>query len=166
MSRRSLWARIAAGTAVALGSVVLVPVPAPTGVRAPTIVAIALGTALGVLLFVSLAATRPRLPGRAHLTVTQLLFVVGWACVEEALWRRLLLGGVALAAGALAGLAVATALFALAHRQGRRSHILTGAAFGSAYIATGRLGAAIASHVAYNLLVAGSRSPPTTATAP
>ncbi len=166
MSRRSLWARIAAGAAAALGSVVLVPVPAPMGVRSPTIVAVALGTALGVLLFVSLAGTRPRLPLRAHLTVTQLLFVIGWAWVEEALWRRLLLGGVALAAGALAGLAVATALFALAHRQGRRSQVLTGAAFGSAYIATGRLGAAIASHVVYNLLVAGSRSPPSTVAAP
>ncbi len=166
MSRRSLWGRIAAGTVVAVASVLLVPVPAPTGVRLHAVAAVALGAGLGVLLFVALAVSRPRSPGRAHLTTGQLLFLVGWAAVEEALWRRLLLGGVALAAGALTGLAVATALFALAHRQGRRTQIVTGGAFGTAYVATGRLGAAIATHVVYNLLVAGSRSPPPCAAAP
>ena len=52
---------------------------------------------------------------------------------------------------------VSTVLFAGAHlgRLGRASaaHLLTGAAFGSAYVATGRLHAAIAAHGTYNVLV-------------
>lgn len=166
MSGRSLWARVVPGTACALATVLLVPVPAPLGVRAGAVVAVGAGIGFGALLFVVLAGSRPRFPGRAQLTFGQLIFVVGWAWVEEALWRRLLLGGVALAAGALAGLAVATALFALAHRHGRRTQMVTGAGFGSAYIATGRLGAAVASHIVYNLLVAGSRGPRTSGAVP
>lgn len=157
MSSWSFWTKILAGATCAAATVLLVPVPAPLGVRLGTFAAVAAGTGAGVLLFVVLAGSRPRLPGRSSLTPVQLLFVLGWAWVEEALWRRLLLGGVALAAGALAGLVVATVLFALAHRHGRRAQIVTGAGFGSAYVATGRLGAAVASHVVYNLLVAGSR---------
>lgn len=159
MSGRSLWARIAAGAAGAVATVLFVPVPAPLGVRTGALAGVAAGIGAGALLFLLLSGSRPRMPWRAGLTPAQIVFVVGWAWVEEALWRRLLLGGVALAAGALAGLAVATVLFALAHRHGRRTQIVTGAGFGAAYLATGRLGAAVASHVVYNLLVAGSRTP-------
>jgi membrane protease YdiL (CAAX protease family) len=100
---------------------------------------------------------RPRLPRRGQLTSGQLAFLLGWAWVEEVIWRRLLLATVAVVAGVAAGLVATTALFALAHAQGRASHLLTGAAFGGAFVATGRLGAAVASHAVYNLLVAGSR---------
>lgn len=157
MSGRSLWARIVGTTLCAVATFLLVPVPAPLGVRTGTAVALAAGFGAGVVLFVLLSGSMPRLPGRADLTAAQLVFLLGWAWVEEALWRRLLLGGVALAAGALAGLAVATALFAVAHRHGKRTQVVTGAGFGSAYVATGRLGAAVATHVVYNLLVAVSR---------
>lgn len=157
MSSRSLWTRVVAGAAGAAATVLLVPVPAPLGVRTGAFVAVAAGAGAGALLYIVLTCSLPRLPGRSSLTPTQLVFVLAWAWVEEALWRRLLLGGVALAAGTLAGLVVATLLFALAHGHGRRAQVVTGAGFGSAYIATGRLGAAVASHVVYNLLVAGSR---------
>lgn len=159
MSGRSLWTRIVAGTACAAVTVILVPVPAPLGVRTGTLAALVAGLAAGAVVFVVVAGSRPRLPGRSTLTPAQLLFILGWAWVEEALWRRLLLGGVAVALGAFAGLVVATALFAVAHRHGRRAQLVAGAGFGAAYIATGRLGAAVASHVVYNLLVAGSREP-------
>lgn len=158
MSRRSLWGRIAAGTSVAVVTVLVIPVPAPTSARFDAIWAVACGTGLGMLLFLSLARAWPRAPARTHLTVAQLCFLLGWACVEEVLWRRLLLGGVAVFAGATAGLITATALFALAHAHGRPTQFLTGAVFGGAYIGTGRLSAAVASHAVYNLLVAGSRA--------
>ena len=158
MSGRSLWARIAVGTTAALVTVLAVPVPAPTPARIEATSGVAGGAVLGVLLFVSLARARPRTPRSAHLTVAQLCFLLGWAWVEEVLWRRLLLGGVAMVAGAVVGLITATALFALAHPKGRPTQILTGTTFGAAYIGTGRLSAAVASHAVYNLLVAGSRA--------
>lgn len=158
MSGRSLWIRIAIGTTVALVTVIAVPVPAPALARAERSAGIIIGAGLGVLLYVTLARVRPRPPRSAQLTLGQLCFLIGWAWVEEVLWRRLLLGGVALAAGPVAGLIVATALFALAHPQGRPAQVLTGAIFGAAYIGTGRLSAAFASHAVYNLLVAGARA--------
>lgn len=157
MTGRSLWTRVAGGAVVALLSVLLVPVPPPTAAQIHPMVGVAVGAVLGVMLFVFLAGDRPHLPRRDQLTAAQALFLLGWAWVEEVLWRRLLLGGLAIATGAAVGLVAATALFALAHPQGRPTQIATGATFGSAYVVTGRLGAAIASHVVYNLLVAGSR---------
>lgn len=158
MSGRSLWIRIAIGTTVALISVVAVPVPAPAPERVEVAAGVAAGLGSGVLLFVALARARPRAPDATQLTLGQLGFLIGWAWVEEVVWRRLVLGGVALLAGAVAGLVVATALFALAHRRSRPSQLLTGAVFGAAYIGTGRLSAAVASHAAYNVLVAGARA--------
>lgn len=159
MSARSLWLRISIGFAAAAATVILAPAPAPTAPRMGSAAAILLGIPVGVLVFLALARVPPRLPRRGELTRAQLAFLLGWAWVEEVLWRRLLLATVAVAAGVTVALAAATALFALAHGQGRAAHLLTGAAFGGAFVATGRLGAAVASHAVYNLLVAGSRAP-------
>jgi ABC-2 type transport system ATP-binding protein len=75
---------------------------------------------------------------------------------EEAIWRALLLG-LLLPIGCAGALAVSTVLFAAAHvgRLGRKAwaHLATGSLFGLAYLATGRLGAAIAAHGTYNVLV-------------
>lgn len=157
MSARSLWTRIATGVAAATITLIAVPVPAPGPERADMIAAAAGGVAAGALLFMALARVSPRLPTRASATGAQLSFLVVWAWVEEVLWRRLLLGGLTVVAGAAFGLVAATALFALAHRQGRGTQVVTGTTFGAAYLATGRLIAAVASHAAYNVLVAGSR---------
>jgi len=76
---------------------------------------------------------------------------------EEALWRALLLGVLVRPVGAPAALVISTVLFAAAHvgRLGRRAwaHLLTGGLFGVAYLATGRLLAAVAAHGTYNVLV-------------
>lgn len=154
MSPLGLWARIAAGACAALGSAVLVPVPAPSGQRTDALLACIAGLCVGAALYVVLARERPRRP---MLTRTQLCFLLAWAVVEELLWRRLLLGGLALALGAAGALAASTVVFALAHRPAWRPQLATGAVFGSTYLATGRLLAAVSSHVAYNLLAAGSR---------
>ena len=159
MSGRSLWLRVSIGVAGSAATVTFAPVPAPTSPRVGTAVAVLLGVSVGVLAFLALARVPPRLPRRGELTGAQLAFLLAWAWVEEVLWRRLLLGTVAVTAGVTVGFVVATALFALAHGQGRAAHLLTGAAFGGAFVATGRLGAAVASHAVYNLLVAGSRAP-------
>jgi ABC-2 type transport system ATP-binding protein len=76
---------------------------------------------------------------------------------EEALWRGLLLGSLAVVSGRLAALVATTALFAATHvpRYGWRAatHLLTGAVFGVVYLATGALAAAIVAHALYNVLV-------------
>ena len=83
------------------------------------------------------------------------------AANEEVLWRRVLLGEL-LFAGPAAALALSSAGFALAHRRARLLHIGTGSAFAGVYLATGFLGASIAAHWAYNVLVGGllERRPP------
>ena len=159
MSGRSLWLRVGVGFAAAATTIVLAPAPAPTSARVGSVAALLLGVPVGVLVFLALARVPPRLPRREQLTRAQLAFLLGWAWVEEVIWRGLLLAVVAVVAGVAAALVATTALFALAHTQGRASHLLTGTAFGGAFVATGRLGAAVASHAVYNLLVAGSRAP-------
>jgi membrane protease YdiL (CAAX protease family) len=157
MTGRSLWPGVAIGVALATATAIAAPAPAPTDPRVGTAAAAVLGGSLGILLFLALARARPSLPRGDELTSAQLIFLLGWAWVEETVWRRLLLASFAVVGGVAIGLVVATALFAFAHRRGRATHLLTGAAFGGAFVATGRLGAAVASHAVYNLLVAGSR---------
>lgn len=154
MTPRGLWLRIATGALAAGGTALLVPLPPPSPARASDVVAVVGGLASGVLLYLALARERPRRP---LLTGAQLSFLLAWAVVEELLWRRLLLGALALVVGAATALVVSTTLFALAHRPAWRPQLATGAVFGSVYLATGRLLAAVSSHVAYNLLVAGGR---------
>jgi membrane protease YdiL (CAAX protease family) len=160
VTARALWTRIVVGTGAAVATALLVPVPSPAPERTGALTGIAVGVLAGTVLFAALAQARPVLPTRAGLTAAQLVFLIGWSWVEEALWRRLLLGALAATVGLAIGFAAATVLFALAHREGRGAQIATGATFGVAYVATGRLVAAFASHAVYNLLVAGSRARP------
>ncbi len=78
------------------------------------------------------------------------------ASVEELVWRGLVLGGLAAALGAVPGLALSSAGFAVWHRRalGRRCavHLVTGLCFGGAFLAGG-LVAAMLAHVVYNVLV-------------
>lgn len=159
MTPRGLWLRIAVGAFAALGAALLVPLPPPSSERAGSVAALVVGFCSGAALYVALARERPRRPG---LTRAQLCFLLAWSVVEELLWRRLLLGGLALVLGAASALVFSSVLFALAHRPAWRPHLATGAVFGSAYLATGRLLAAVSSHMTYNLLAAGSprRAPP------
>jgi ABC-2 type transport system ATP-binding protein len=76
---------------------------------------------------------------------------------EEAIWRGIVLGLLLPTLGPLGALASSSALFAGAHvrRLGRRAwaHLATGSTFGLAYLATGRILAAMAAHSTYNVLV-------------
>jgi membrane protease YdiL (CAAX protease family) len=78
------------------------------------------------------------------------------AGLEEIVWRGICLGGLALVVGPLPALAVSSAAFAVWHWPSLRGrcavHLVTGAAFGAAFL-LGGLAAAIVAHVLYNLLV-------------
>ncbi len=117
------------------------------------------GPLSGAAVFLLLAGgriprARPRLLGRA--------LAVRWASLgataglEEVVWRGVVLGGLLAATGAVAGLALSSAGFAAWHWRslGRRCgvHLVTGAGFGSAFLAGG-LAAAILAHGVYNVLV-------------
>jgi ABC-2 type transport system ATP-binding protein len=74
---------------------------------------------------------------------------------EEVIWRGLVLSVLSEPLGTAGAYAVSTAGFALAHREPRSVcvHLVTGAAFGGVYLATGSLLAAIVAHGLYNLSV-------------
>jgi membrane protease YdiL (CAAX protease family) len=149
-----LWLRLCAGTVVAVGSFVLLPVRTPsTNVSIGT--AGVLGCIAGTCLFVGLARSRPRtrLERWSRRDWTRSSFLVLWASVEEAIWRRLALGAIALHTGWGTALAASTVAFALTHRLGKPTQLVTGLAFGSIYLLTGQLVAAIAMHAVYNLLL-------------
>ena len=123
--------------------------------------AVPLGICAGALLFVILArkgispaalATAPR----ARILARTVVLTVK-AAHEEAVWRAVALGFLVGPIGRAGALAVSTCLFAAAHvnRLGIRAaqHLATGAVFGLAYLATGRLGAAIGAHATYNVLI-------------
>ena len=153
MTPAALWLRIGAGTCAAAGSVVLIPVPAPKH-GFPLVAAAIAGSAGGFVLFVVLARALPTVrAGWSRRDTNRSSFLLLWATVEELLWRRLALGGLALHVGWLVALAVSSAAFAAAHRRGRESQLVTGLGFGSVYLATGRLLASIAMHTVYNLLL-------------
>lgn len=90
----------------------------------------------------------------------RLLAVVGIllavAVAEEAVWRWAVLDGIASVAGPGVALPLSALAFAAAHGRARRvigTHVVTGGAFGLAYVSTGRLSAAIGAHASYNLAV-------------
>jgi len=119
------------------------------------------GAAAGVLLYLVLA--RAAFPPRAAFTArvrslllkSTIVVVVAWA--EETLWRGAVLGlleprGIALALG------LTTVCFAAAHVFGQGwsafgQQLLTGLTFGSLFLATGSLAAAILAHGIYNAFV-------------
>ena len=123
--------------------------------------ALAAGVAVGVALFACLArrpfpvaalgrVSRPRLAARSAILAVK-------SAQEEALWRGVVLGSLAVVVGRAEALAASSILFAAAHVPHQRSRavvqLATGTSFGLVYVATGRLLAAIAAHTAYNLLV-------------
>jgi membrane protease YdiL (CAAX protease family) len=117
------------------------------------------GPLVGAALFLALAGGRlpttwPR--GRTRALTFRWLSLGVLAALEELVWRRLVLAGLALALGTAAALLLSSAGFAVWHASvlGRRCvvHVLTGLGFGGAFL-VGGLGAAIAAHATYNLLV-------------
>jgi membrane protease YdiL (CAAX protease family) len=152
-----LWSRIGLGALLATGLPLALDIPAPTDLHVPAPLALTLGLVGGLALY-SISAHRRPLPIRA-ISPIKTTFVVGWAWIEEILWRWLLLGGLALRLPLGVAFAAATAAFALAHSHGRRSQLVAGATFGGLYLLTGGLWAPIAAHVTHNLLVASSLSP-------
>ena len=162
MSARAFWARIAAGTGLAL-SLTLVVEPHHPDQHVALPLALGAGLIAGATLFVVASRRRPSFRHRARKSVVvgRQLFLGLCAANEELLWRRLLLGEL-LVAGPVVALALSSAGFAVAHRRARVLHAGTGLAFGAVYLATGFLGASIAAHWAYNTLVAGlfERGPP------
>ncbi|MGI8420821.1 MAG: CPBP family intramembrane glutamic endopeptidase [Gaiellaceae bacterium] len=112
-----------------------------------------------MLLFRSLSGrSLPRVTDGPLLGAAALLFA-GCAAGEEVVWRWFVFGGLSPRIGWPAALLVSTLGFAATHVRARtlrpvRVHILTGATFGSIYVLTGRLVAAIVCHAAYNVLIA------------
>jgi membrane protease YdiL (CAAX protease family) len=150
-----LWLRLTAGVSAAAGSILLIPVEPPAVLSVPAAPAVLVGVLGGVALFGSLARARPAVR-RSLLTrrrINRSSFFLLWATVEEALWRRLVLGTLALHGGLVVALAASSIGFALSHRVGWTGHVVTGLGFGSVYLATGQLVAAIAMHAVYNLLL-------------
>jgi ABC-2 type transport system ATP-binding protein len=113
-------------------------------------------TAFAVLARRPLAAIAPALLPRRRLLARSVVLTTKSA-EEEGIWRALVLGPLVHPFGALAALVASTTLFAAAHapRLGRRAlaHLATGSLFGAAYLATGRLTAAVCAHGTYNVLV-------------
>lgn len=151
MSPRALWIRLVLLSGVAAASF-LVQLDSPRSAPWPAVPASCVGALAGIVLFAALAPVRGPEPARRPAPSTS-AFLLLWAAVEETLWRRLLLGVLA-GAGPIPAAAAATVAFAVSHRHGRAVHLLTGGTFCAAYVATGRLTAAVAAHAAYNLLVA------------
>jgi hypothetical protein len=143
-----------------LAAVVALDVPGPQP-RVGGAAAAGLALAAAAALFAALARlrVRPLVPPRVHRPAAARLGLhfTARAAYEEALWRGLVLGPASGALGAAPGLAVSTLGFAASHvgTQGCRAavHLLTGATFGSLYLATGHLLAAVLAHAVYDVLV-------------
>ena len=116
-----------------------------------------LGVPTALVLFAALARRRPTFPGAGVVAAVAAAVLVIRAAVEELVWRGVVLGALAVALGALGGLALSSAAFAYAHARlparRRALHLATGAAFGAVYLVTGRLLTAIVAHAGYNVLV-------------
>ena len=153
--RLSAWLAVTAGAALVAPAVR----PLDATLNRPS-AALPFGCLVGGFAFVLLVRRRiapawfARLPRRR--LAARVVVLGAKSAQEEAIWRALVLG-LLLPIGCAAALTVSTVLFAAAHlgRLGRRAwaHLVTGSLFGLAYLATGRLGAAIAAHGTYNVLV-------------
>ena len=154
----AFWGRLVAFTLVAWATVVLVDAPRPAAEVSPPLALLA-GAFAGTGLFVALARTPPALPSatgaNVGVTVGKLAFLAVAATNEELVWRRLVLGE-ALRLGPVAAVAVSAVAFAVAHRARQGAHLVTGTAFGAAYVLTGSLAAPLAAHWTYNAFVAGA----------
>jgi membrane protease YdiL (CAAX protease family) len=164
-TRRAGWNELLFATLLAAGllTVGLPPLPA-IGLRVSAGLSAAIGALAGALLFCALAGTRARRPARERmrgLLGAAGLLLVGRASAEEVAWRGFLLGALVPPLGRAGALGLTSVAFALAHAgvRGRMRlvHVLTGSVFGGLYLASGRLGAAVAAHVVYNGLVVTAR---------
>jgi membrane protease YdiL (CAAX protease family) len=152
--------RVVAWSLATLAAALAVPRPEPLVDLGGA--ALALGLVVGVGLYVVLSGS-VRVTVRARGAAARISYVAARGAYEEAVWRLCLLGLLATAFGAAAGLSLTTVGFALSHwpRQGPRAavHLVTGTAFGGVFLTTGSFAAAVATHVAYNVLVAANQRP-------
>jgi membrane protease YdiL (CAAX protease family) len=118
-----------------------------------------IGPVIGVATFLSLTGGHiplalPRPLGRALLV--RWLGLGARAGLEEVVWRGIVLGGLRVLVGPWPALAASSTGFALWHWPSLRGrcivHLVTGVAFGAAFLAGG-LVAAVLAHASYNLLV-------------
>jgi len=160
--RTVVASRLGVWLAVAIGGALVAPNVRPLDptVR-PLSEAIALGGVAGGSVFLLLARRSIAASALSALPRKRLLarsaVLTARSAEEEAIWRGIVLGLLVPPLGPLGALASSSALFAGAHvrRLGRRAwaHLATGSTFGLAYLATGRILAAMAAHSTYNALV-------------
>jgi ABC-2 type transport system ATP-binding protein len=144
----------------------LLLVLAPTSPPRPPVslaAAAGLGVAIGLSLFAALARTRPRLLFRPAAVA-----VAAVGISEEAIWRGFALGRIAPVAGAATAVVVTSLAFASTHvpllrLRGAAVQLVTGAAFGALFVATGSLPACAVAHATYNLVAILGRTPPASA---
>jgi len=155
---------------VALGPALLrlAPTAPPRGPLAAGLAAPA-GIAVGCVLFAALARARPRLLV-TRVAAAAALAVAAAGVSEEAVWRAFALARLAAAAGPAAAIAITSAGFAAVHVpalrvRGAAVHVLTGAALGALFVATGSLVACGVAHAVYNVLAVLGRGPATPASA-
>ena len=156
--------RVAATLAVwllAAGAVFAAGVPAVRAEPSPRAVALTVGALAGLALVFALSrGAIPRLAvrrARVPAVAARSAFLVAGATFEEAIWRGLVFARLLVSVGPPPAFGLATAGFALSHWPAQRwrmlAHVLTGGTFAALYYATGRLGAAVAAHGTYNVLV-------------
>jgi membrane protease YdiL (CAAX protease family) len=117
------------------------------------------GPVCGATLFVALSGgrlPRARPAGRFRALALRWTWIGSLAALEELVWRGIALAWLALALGPIVALLLTSVGFALWHRPrlGRRCavHVVTGAAFGTAFLVGGLVSAVLA-HAIYNVLV-------------
>ena len=156
---RRLWSVAAVHALVALGLLVFAHVSIRP--RVPLAFGLAIGVVASAGLFTALARSHVPLRsvrGSAPAVIARGGFFAVRSASEEVLWRWFVLGSLVPAVGAGGALVVSTAGFAAAHirAQGRRGaavHLVTGTVFGTVFLSTGSLLAAVSAHASYNLLV-------------
>lgn len=151
---------LARGGELVAAAILLALLPEPPRGAGSLVTALAFGVVVALALFPFALLLRPttRLM-RPAVTAGVAAYLVARAAVEEVVWRLAVTGRLAAAVGWASGLAAGTLGFALAHSGGRApvlAHACTGLAFGSLYLLTGQLLAAITAHAVYNLLVLGA----------
>ena len=149
-------ALVSTAALIALGPALLWLSPTPPP-RTPlgNMASVPIGVLAGVALFAALARARPRV------LITPLAlgtaFVVACAGMsEEAVWRAFALGRISPTVGAGAAVALTTVAFAAAHVpmlrvRGAAVQVVTGATFGTLFVATGSLVVCAVAHATYNL---------------
>ena len=157
MTPAGLWTRIGIGLGAATLTVLTLDVESPGIAAVPLEVALTVAAGSGAVLFVILARRRPtvRLGDTPFSSAARLAFLALWAAIEETIWRWLVLGELATRTNVVIALLASATAFGWLHSRSRLVHTATGLAFGTVYVATGQLAAAIVTHLTYNLLVAG-----------